>query len=508
VRVYDCVAPTSLKELRLSLEIFTSLRADFRSESVPPQGEPEHHSYGIGARFLQGSVTEPTKRHRRRRRLDWKKVKHILEPRAVSRRVAEARPYIPYDRGDLAAVYGDGRWATVPAKQRGPVFTRAANLEPGLIIAKHPVPGCSKPVLPQMRPDREVRVHLNREGRQGHDHADLSQFTRMAHVTGKSHEGEEVGDLHSHVSDGMAKYLLTPKPITEWEVRHEHSVHTPDNHIVHKHGKKPGTIIRGEHVHTTRGKDGRDSPEKRLDMNPLAALLLPDARQVFFSIEGSIKADALLSKGTCAFAVPSVTMWSALELDEFARKHLAGKVVYVVPDQDWVDNPMVSTQAFLCTDYFKQRGVEAYVAASPGPEKGVDDFLAGGGRVQDLFTQDRALPQTFDYWRRDTMRDPRYGDVRGRARAVDVTRLLSMLSNGDGLVVKPGRDLCKYVGFSYKRLHGMVEYLREWDWDDDPPFRVAGDWLIDTRWWHETPVFEIREDLRPTTRSGPTITTR
>jgi hypothetical protein len=435
---------------------------------------------------------------------EWNSLRRVLtEERAVSRTVAEARPYVRYEQGDPdGVVYADGRWAKVPGNQRGPVFTLAVNLTGGLIITKHPVPG-AVPVLPQMRPDRPVRVHLSLKGKKGHLHSEMKSTARAAHVSGKAHEGEDPDALHSHVEDGLAKYLLTPKPIVEWDKKHAHSPGGPTEnhwHFDHKDGQltcETGVL----HVHRRRGKDTRLSPEKRLDMNPLAEEKLADARRVFFSIEGSIKADALLSRDECAFAVPSVTMWSAPELGDFAREHLAGKEVYVVPDRDWATNPLVAMQAFLCADYLKKHGVrKAAVAASPGPEKGIDDFLAAGGTVAEMVVKDRYLPSTFHRWEQDVMEDRSIGGEPARRGIVETVRLLAMLANEHGVVAKPGRDLLRYAGFSPKRLEaalrrlqGDILMLAE---GGEPPVFMLGTWEVDARWWEQTPVFLVRKDLR------------
>ena len=132
---------------------------------------------------------------------------------------------------------------------------------------------------------------------------------------------------------------------------------------------------------------------KRLDV-PMPQRVL-EAEIVFFVIEGSPKTDAILSTGAAAFGVPSVTLWDAPELDEFIdAMRLRDKPVVIVPDADWISNPLVVTQAMLCRTYLRDRGVYAVVAAPPLAngavvQKGVDDFLVAGGVLDDLSILER-----------------------------------------------------------------------------------------------------------------------
>jgi hypothetical protein len=271
----------------------------------------------------------------------WERMRQVLNvKRAVSREVASERPYIPYDKNDTATVYADDRFTVIPPEQRGPVYTKAVNLSSGIIITKHPVPG-EPPILPQLRPDE--RVLMRELDRQGHSHDAHSWITRWGdenktraiatkalelHLASDKHDdakpGEgpvDIGDgKHVHHWDGYAKYLLAPTPVvTRMGALRPHDARTTNAHVQRRHD---GTPTDAPHRHPYKAKDRRVSYEKRLDMHPRAARMLPSAERVFFSIEGSIKADALLSKGECSFAVPSVTMWAAPELERFTRRHL------------------------------------------------------------------------------------------------------------------------------------------------------------------------------------------
>ena len=116
---------------------------------------------------------------------------------------------------------------------------------------------------------------------------------------------------------------------------------------------------------------------------------------VFFVIEGVIKADAVLTYilkhdlKASVFDVPAVWQWDARELAEFARPTCSASEVCIVADADGYRNLRgVMTPARLCQMKLKELGIFVYIALPPARTrrkyKGVDDFLAGGGRLEDL----------------------------------------------------------------------------------------------------------------------------
>lgn len=179
------------------------------------------------------------------------------------------------------------------------------------------------------------------------------------------------------------------------------------------------------HPHTYTQRVNLPSTEKRLDMHPRTRKQLGRGKpsRWFFSIEGTPKNDALVSAREAAFNVPSVTMWRAPELGDFAREYLTG-LVYVVPDSDWASNPGVALQAFECREFL--RGIVGqdfvHVVAAPpkcgdvcdhtGQERknhkrGADDFLGEGFTPDDLIVLDRHLSYSFSEWAKDLESDTR-----------------------------------------------------------------------------------------------------
>ncbi len=77
----------------------------------------------------------------------------IFELRGISRTVAEARPYVPFERGDLRAIY-----EADPRLSRHPLWARnIVNQTGGLVMIRHSVvPGLDQP-LPEIRPNNPYR---------------------------------------------------------------------------------------------------------------------------------------------------------------------------------------------------------------------------------------------------------------------------------------------------------------------------------------------------------------
>src|SRR4051794_35011231 len=106
--------------------------------------------------------------------------------------------------------------------------------------------------------------------------------------------------------------------------------------------------LNADHAHEERVPDRAKPLAQRLDVEKAFYDRLDKSEVVYFGIEGSVKGSAMTSAGVPAFTVPSVTMWRAQELDDFVDRYLMGKVVVIVPDNDWFANKRVVAEAFLC----------------------------------------------------------------------------------------------------------------------------------------------------------------
>jgi hypothetical protein len=255
--------------------------------------------------------------------------------------------------------------------------------------------------------------------------------------------------------------------------------------------------VAGEHTHEWTVQDHSEDLARRLDVHPWAVDLFEDAHTVYFCLEGCLKADAVLSairreeRLEAVFSVPSVSLWLADELGEFAGRKLRGKQVVVVPDADWVDNPLVIEQARLCCLYLQRRGFRACVAAPPEeglyekPKiKGIDDHLGAERSLDDLVVQNR-LVDTAALWE---WLGPFGLRLDAKTRDLDTLYGLSYAAE-DGVFTGTLKRFAKVMNLStskvWRGVHHLEElgaltidgdlsvranyYTNELEWEDDPP---------------------------------------
>jgi hypothetical protein len=312
---------------------------------------------------------------------------------AISPEVWAARPYIPYTADDPEPVRKAFQ-SFAPNQQKWALNT--AKKGDGFIMVQHAIPGLGLlDIPPQLRPYEPIFkgttehyhptdppkdvVPLASNGKPLSERRRSKAWAQRFHIQRHDdHNGVNNEDVHCH--EEYAKYLLTIKA----EIPHD----------------GPGRPIYDD--------DPRKSPGKRIDVHPLAWQRLPAAELVYFCIEGKIKADAILTEilrldlpqSVCS--VPSVGQWDAYELDAFARRDLAGKMVAIICDADGGDNPNVMTQALLLRGRLRESALGVRAAAIFAPPyanykadpdlKGGDDHLGSPGRLDDLEMLGRKVP--------------------------------------------------------------------------------------------------------------------
>ncbi len=334
------------------------------------------------------------------------------------------------------------------------------------------------------------------------------------------HRGVNVEEVHEHAA--MAKYVFPPTPRCDktWEHDHEEHYRDPERRLAHIAGHHHrGEDSTGRHEHISRVKDRSLSLAARIDVHPSAIEKLPGARHVFFVIEGCIKADAVLSAGEAVCSVPSVTLWDCAELSAFTAKYLLGRVVVIVPDSDWEDIGAVVTQARLLQTRLRQDRVLAQIAAPPQPapgvdgkrkKVGVDDFLLGGGSMDDLDVIDRLPSPHLQQFAEDTAR--RSDQAK---RTFDVLWALSMHASRQGEIRVSLRLLSRIMGIPVMRISRGVQDLEELgaiSIDGDLSisrgrFIGRGQYIHQVD-WEDMPTFTIREDLRAIDESRRTLADR
>jgi hypothetical protein len=414
----------------------------------------------------------------------------FLTDRGIGEDVAAVR-LVGYKKGDIRKL-ADGTYESdvifAADPQMREVASKAkwrADISDGILIVKHPVPLPDLgPIIGQFRPFGKKRKQTF-----PHDHAMYTPTVRGLHIRSPKweHDGDDPKGEHEH-TEFYGKYMMMRGPREMYPSVHDvdklaakmfaRGTARTEAHAVqlaevawrdHMHKKPHGDDADRLHWHEGRNPDPDQHPEKRLDMNPLSVDSLATARRVFFSIEGSIKGDAIVSAGfpshsEVAFSVPSVTMWRVPELEDFATKFLADTAVFVVPDADWADNPNVALQAFECRDALRGYvGPNVHVAAAPsGGVKGVDDFLGSGGKVDDLVVLEREMSNGFLTWKFRHIAAAKRRRGRGVEAAENdaaVLEWMALHASADGVVLKAAPIIAKYTGLSEDTVGRSVTRL-------------------------------------------------
>lgn len=294
-------------------------------------------------------------------------------------------------------------------------------------------------------------------------------LTKQKSKSRTDHRGKNSNQPHPHLHFG--KYQHLPNDRDDQVTQHDHSwyVRREDQgklraHIKYHHGgiaPPPGF-----HPQVRRNvKDRKNGSATRLDMHPWAAERLQEAEVVFFVIEGVIKADAVLSYilkhdlKASVFCVPAVWQWDAPELEEFADRHLLGKRVYIVADADGYRNELgVMRPACLCQLRLRELGVDNVQIALPPARtrrkwKGVDDFLAEDGCLEDL--EITRYKMKWSMWGPATVRVDR---VLSEAKYV---MALSVLVDPDGNYSGSLRSLARVFGKEPKTTIRILERLKD-----------------------------------------------
>jgi hypothetical protein len=318
----------------------------------------------------------------------------------VAPEVRDARGYVAYHAGDpLVERILD---AYVNARKRSGFVRRVVAQQPGILFYKHAPPflGIPQPT-PQLRPANPV-------------HTGATTF----------HPAHEPG---AHWKTGNPMWC---DPVNG------------DCSVPHASRPEPAKYV-------------FVGDAKHLDVNPLAVHKIRRAERVFFGIEGSIKADAMLSAGEAVFSVAAVGLWDAPELRLFAARYLRRKRIYIVPDADWFDNPQVITHALLCRTFLRNGlGLEAEIASPPVAwwheraaagykhDKGIDDFLAQRGRMDELDVVVRDPPPNLAAWLWTQDQAARIDRKRRNARLLEG---LALHAGRDGRVAYLGLRKCARV---------------------------------------------------------------
>jgi hypothetical protein len=397
-------------------------------------------------------------KHGESAKTDWSK-EEFLKEHAISEEVFDARGYYCYEKDDpeglLRKVEGDAddERQVVPAwpEDNADFAEYIAKQQPGLIIPRYAPPDLGlEHVYAEIRPDGPIQTRKPYQ----HYH-DRRRPT--------DEEREKVMRQKDARSDWVSNSWTLRKHIRKSRKRGGHGGWSPS----------------GVHPRFTWAKYvfPKGPYARRIDMLPRAWDLLKSAERVYFVIEGCIKSDAILSEiirtkePSTVISVPSVTLWpfeadTALDDDHHLLAHLQSalvselelvaealvrdKEVVIIPDADWRENVLVYSQAMQLRTFLRNRDFNAHVAAPPFKKddprdedgkllkNGVDDYLAGGGKLADMDVGDRYLPVL------DVAVRERFGRGRHRIKLYSA-RLLAALSLHSGIETEDDGKTLKWT---------------------------------------------------------------
>jgi hypothetical protein len=148
----------------------------------------------------------------------------------------------------------------------------------------------------------------------------------------------------------------------------------------------------------------RGGPGNVLDVHPSNRRLISDTSVPALFTEGVKKGDSITSAARhegieiCPVAISGVWNWMSdgEPIPDMLDIPVKGRRVYVCLDSDMLRNPNVQRAAEELAKHLQRRGAEVLVVYLPdqpdGSKTGADDFLAGGGTLEELL----ALARSFD----------------------------------------------------------------------------------------------------------------
>jgi putative DNA primase/helicase len=152
-------------------------------------------------------------------------------------------------------------------------------------------------------------------------------------------------------------------------------------------------------------RNGKSRPRKyetpagtrvRLSVSPRALPMMRDVQQTLYITEGDKKADALASVGECCISLQGVECWRVLE--DWEEVKLYGREAVIAFDADVMVNPNVQKALQGLAAFLRERGALVKYLLWPeryrGTKTGIDDYLAAGGTILDLYKTAQEYPDT------------------------------------------------------------------------------------------------------------------
>src|SRR5215203_1614780 len=153
-------------------------------------------------------------------------------------------------------------------------------------------------------------------------------------------------------------------------------------------------------------RNGKSRPRKyetpagtgvRLSVPPRAVPMMRDVQKTLYITEGDKKADALASVGECCISLQGVEFWRVLE--DWEEVKLYGREVVIAFDADVMVNLDVQKALRGLAAFLREeRGALVKYLLWPeryrGTKTGIDDYLADGGKIANLYKTAQDYPDT------------------------------------------------------------------------------------------------------------------
>jgi Protein of unknown function (DUF3631)/Domain of unknown function (DUF3854) len=126
--------------------------------------------------------------------------------------------------------------------------------------------------------------------------------------------------------------------------------------------------------------------EVRLSVPPRCRPFLRRAITPLFVVEGDKKADSLATRGLCAISVAGVDCWNVPQ--DWAKVALDGRTILIAYDNDVTIKPSVHGALGRLRHFLTANGAIVQIVYLPDGDDGkvgVDDFLAAGHAVEELY---------------------------------------------------------------------------------------------------------------------------
>src|SRR5215218_2634670 len=150
-------------------------------------------------------------------------------------------------------------------------------------------------------------------------------------------------------------------------------------------------------------RNGKSRPRKyetpagsgiRLSVPPRVLPMMRDVQRTLYITEGDKKADAVASVSACCIALQGVECWRVLE--DWEEVKLYGREVVIAFDADVMVNPNVQKALQGLAAFLRERGALVKYLFWPeryrGTKVGIDDYLAAGGSIADLYKTAQEYP--------------------------------------------------------------------------------------------------------------------